>query len=326
MAWAQIVLDNARRTYLSSGDPLMALETAATTTDAVNKRILNGEESPSRFCCDDDMRALTTHLCGECGLSIRCERLVYDQIGYLACEEFITSRKGGKRRAAHIAQQGLAGVLASEAQILGKVRALDRDEGRALREDAEALLETGEGSEYVNSYSGKTTLCPTSKRHPEALSNDAKFPVARSDSGTIQYHAADNIAVVPLALNYMKKRALLICLKAISEYCRAVSALKPRRGNPEVAREIERFRGKLVDDFWRYTRNIRRMVVADKDPDAERKRALQREYAELLDLPLILEARNLLRFTFGHRHHRHQMWTGWPLKLLASTTDSPQRR
>lgn len=57
---------------------------------------------------------------------------------------------------------------------------------------------------------------------------------------------------------------------------------------------------------------IRKMVVKDEDPEASLKRQLQSEYAEFLGLPLSRGKCNHLSFVVAHKHHGHQMRTGWP--------------
>lgn len=60
--------------------------------------------------------------------------------------------------------------------------------------------------------------------------------------------------------------------------------------------------------------SLRLMVVRDDEPESERKRELQRKYAEFLGLPLSYGTVNHLAFVVAHRVHGYAMFTGWPVK------------
>lgn len=59
---------------------------------------------------------------------------------------------------------------------------------------------------------------------------------------------------------------------------------------------------------------LRKMVILDTDIDAVRKREMQEKYADLLHLPLTLEARNLLTFGLAKLRHNEKMWSAWQIE------------
>jgi uncharacterized protein YfaA (DUF2138 family) len=76
------------------------------------------------------------------------------------------------------------------------------------------------GTIYTDDYSGFRRTPVQQQRRPDQISVDAIFPLSIGSSGQVLTHGADNIAIIPTAINFLKNMQLPIALAKIADYYR----------------------------------------------------------------------------------------------------------
>ncbi|KAM3507570.1 hypothetical protein MY10362_001712 [Beauveria mimosiformis] len=109
-------------------------------------------------------------------------------------------------------------------------------------------LELQHGSAYNNAFSGSEVRFDPLKRHLKP-SIDATFPYGRDHAGRSMLHTSANIAIVPLALNYMKHIHLPITVAKISAYYRQYAKLVDEGFPDHQDRQVNSFAMKLQNDL-----------------------------------------------------------------------------
>lgn len=260
MAFAMVVLDAVVDEWLSSGDVIEAFRKATTTTDAVNRRIGRGEPSPNRCNCSAQQRATTHHHCGKCGCLAPCWDLTDHSDGFRACATCHLS-SDAVRSAFFNAWYSARVSAYSDASSGGKDQAWLDHVRKGLYEDLERLLQRGNGSEFVNGYSGRLMPGNIGMKHPLNLSVDAIFPIYVSDTGGVYYHHAGNISLVPHVVNCMKGMHLPIWLSTVSRYCADITPImqRRRRGSIVAADEFRARQNTIIGDCHRFCQVSRRV-------------------------------------------------------------------
>jgi len=253
-AWTRPVVDHCLSMWLKTSDILKTWVSVARLVDEVNERILAGEPSPSFCDCSPDMAAKTDHPCSRCGSTTVCKMLSEDPHGFRACEECLQKSfiPGTQRRAIY----SLKNSVRREQRYIDGDRLGDIQSMLAIgREWITRKLQGQYGYSYVNAYSGAVIhQRGHGMRDPLHISCDAVFPISIGNKGKTMIHWADNISLIPEALNSCKHAHLPIFLETLAEYCRQVWPLAEASGAADLRAvpETQRLQEQLMADCSRF--------------------------------------------------------------------------
>lgn len=252
---------------MATGDILQTWIVLAREVDATNRRIRNGEPSPGTCHCDTASRLVNFHVCGQCGKDSLCQDMDQHVYGYRACPSCISS--SGKLPSA--VERTIPESVTRAVYLEFKLSHLPRNQHtKDLISTAILSLKdqtTGHsGTSYVNAFSGNQEIPPAETCHCLMFSIDAIFPFGRDQQGNARVHVADNLCIIPIALNYCKHTSLPVFMNALGQFRREYEALEQRikSGNGSALHQLAALQCDIVKKCRQYT-DIRTKVPYRKD-------------------------------------------------------------
>ncbi|KAH7129774.1 hypothetical protein B0J13DRAFT_610892 [Dactylonectria estremocensis] len=258
-SWTESVFKAGELTWLESSDPIAAWVSMSRAVDIVNLRICAGDESPASCHCSPDDSTETMHPCTHCCSMTTCSALALGAWGLPECANCLVLT-GYQRSSVNVtqrlAEESLMHSLIAECKSNGLPlqSSAIRDARREGEERIRELLPHDLTSGWTNLFSGKV-MSPQPHAKHLLPSVDAVFPFGIQSSGQTLLHAANNLALIPAALNSAKHIQLPIAVQKIAQYFRRFTQLKGalRLGEEPAVQEIEALQGQLVTDCTRFS-------------------------------------------------------------------------
>lgn len=250
-SWSNPVREAGTAVWLQTNDLRGTWMAMARATDQVNARIHAGEVPPSFCTCTDEVKS--AHPCGLCGVVWGCASLqLHSSSGLRACARCHVRYPSHGSAAQMLTRLQISGILSQDKKGYNKTieSAVIEDVLKTMRTWADDLLSNEQGSRYPSQYTARQLQPILQTRYPDSMSIDAVFPFVLHSSGQVLIHSAENCALIPLSLNYLKHIHLPIFLSKVSVYYHQYLALDPftMAGQLEETRELEQIRQKLVAD------------------------------------------------------------------------------
>lgn len=265
-SWTQIVLEAGRTTWLATSDLEQTWMSIAEVADGVNRRIHAGEKSPGACNCSSTEATTAEHPCSSCGTLTLCNGLVLGTLGLPQCAICLRSPRLGERAVVAFLRSKWLSIRNNE-QRKYDMGQNDDSMRKAVFAQIDIMLGSETRSEvtYCNTYSGKRLHFVPQMWHPRSPSIDAVFPFSLAPSGQVTIHSADNIAIVPTALNYGKHVHLPIFLAKLGEYYGRITTLEEglRSGDTKATRDLESIQRPMLQECRRL-RTIRMKVPYSK--------------------------------------------------------------
>lgn len=195
--------------------------------DKINARIHAWEHAPD--FCDRVGECTLQHPCSVCRMDTPRSSLTMYWDENLACPACIA------RENCYFTPKRLESILLSQIRLYWSVErrkykqtsAVNRDDEQieVMRQRLCGLLTDAHGPNYGCTYSSQYARRGGLVSDPRNVSLDAIFPFLLDNKGNTVIHWADNIALVPIALNLGKPMHLPIFLQTLSDYFRACQRL-----------------------------------------------------------------------------------------------------
>jgi len=270
VSWVKPLYDMALSRWTETGDILDTWMLLAKAADEINARILAGEHSPN--FCDRAGECTLDHPCSVCGMDTPCNSLTTYWDEDRACPICIT------RENCYFTPKRLESILLRQIRLQWSVErrksrqadAVNRDDEQieVMRQRVCGLLTGAHGPNYRCTYSGQYVRHGRVIYEPHNASVDAIFPFTLDNKGKTVIHWADNIALVPIALNLGKHMQLPIFLQTLSDYFRACQRLVNgvQTGNDRAVEELRQLEEHMVTDCRRLA------IVRNRVPKSKFKR------------------------------------------------------
>lgn len=280
-SWMKPLSDAGLAVWLETGDLRSTWIALARVADQVNRRIISGE-TPTSFCDCDISEVNSAHPCGMCGDTIPCVSLtLHSTSGLRACWRCCRKFPSSISAARTLAKIRVITTVRRESEVTVKNidPAIFVDIRQALLSYVDDLLKDEQGMTYTNQYSARRLQPPPQVMHPDILSVDAVFPFALHHTGQVLVHTVDNVALVPMTLNFLKSTQLPIFLSKVSVYYHQYLDLiqHARVGRQPEIDELKQLQRQLLADC-RQLAAIRRQL-----PHTRKSRMQLRVSPEQLD-------------------------------------------
>ena len=223
-AWAQPVIEGARRKWRETSDAAATWLEVAALVDLANEELMMGNPPLERCYCVEGMRNDITHLCENCGSEVPCatrQRNVWGLFVCVKCQGLETQLEPMNEM---IIARSLRRQFQQEASDLGLP--FDSPQIQEVMNEAAAFLKKQMGTcaptEFKDTYADSIKTIPNTY-NPLTPSLDAvdPFTCRTGPGGTLQTwtHAAPNLVLTALALNIAKSHFLLASVAEIANHC-----------------------------------------------------------------------------------------------------------
>ncbi|KAG5749114.1 hypothetical protein H9Q70_008207 [Fusarium xylarioides] len=247
--WLRPVLQAAGEVWAQTKDPGRMWLALGQAADNTNRQITAGL-IPTNLCsCNIQEKAINTHACGFCGVEFLCISLSLDRSsGLRVCKSCRRFGQHVRSTSLVLARYSIHGISHRDFNTdpMAKVTKME------MIDSVTSKLKNEYGTSYTDDYSGYRRTPVQQQRRPDQISVDAIFPLSIGSSGQVLTHGADNIALIPIAINFMKNMQLPIALAKIADYYRWYQSLDIT--SQEIDQEDLGLRQmKLIADCRRFT-------------------------------------------------------------------------
>ncbi|EXK81744.1 hypothetical protein FOQG_13911 [Fusarium oxysporum f. sp. raphani 54005] len=215
--WLQPVLQAGGEVWAQTKDPGRMWLALGQAADDTNRQITAGL-TPTNLCsCSIQEKPVNTHACGFCGVEFLCISLSLDRSsGLRVCKSCRRYGQHVRPTSLVLARYSIHGISHRDFNTDPMARVTKME----MIDSVTSKLKNEYGTSYTDDYSGYRRTPVQQQRRPDQISVDAIFPLSIGSSGQVLTHGADNIAIIPTAINFLKNMQLPIALAKIADYYR----------------------------------------------------------------------------------------------------------